>query len=198
MSNGWIRRVAFLVCMGAGVLSMPLSAQQAPGAAAVTQLPTFKVDLLFLRFQGTQRTSSMPYSLLVDSGTDLRMAPTTQLRIGIDAPTGRTTSRASDGAVLTVPEYKYVGTNIDCRAEYRGTTTYRIFLNLEDYSFASPTLTGEATATPPRPRFDYAIRRFAVTNTLTVRDGQAVQFSVGTDPITGETIRAEVTVTAVK
>jgi hypothetical protein len=33
---------------------------------------------------------------------------------------------------------------------------------------------------------------------LAVRDGQPNQFSVGTDVVTGETLRAEVTVTAAK
>jgi len=42
------------------------------------------------------------------------------------------------------------------------------------------------------------VRRFSASNTLSVRDTQTVQFSADTDPISGETIRVDVTVNAMK
>jgi hypothetical protein len=206
MSTSAVRTTLLVLTCGligaGGAFAQQPAAATASRAAQATpppDLPTLKVDIVFSRYQGTRRTSSMPYSLLVNAASDVNRAPTSTLRVGIDAPTGRSTTTVQNGVATPSPEYKYIGTDIDCRAEYRNAPTFRIWLNLQDYSFASNPTVGETGATTPvTPRFDTAIRRFAVSNTLTVRDGQTVQFSMGTDPITGETIRAEVTVTALK
>jgi hypothetical protein len=153
------------------------------------------VDVVFSRFQGTKRISTMPYSLVVNSSQPGR-PNSTNLRVGVDAPTGRTISSTQNGVTTASPEYKYVGTNIDCWITDRNTPTYEVHLNLQDYSLASQANGDTSTSAPTR--FDLAIRNFGVSNTLTMRDGQSVEFSVGTDPVTGETIRASVTIAALK
>jgi hypothetical protein len=45
---------------------------------------------------------------------------------------------------------------------------------------------------------DVAFRTLSVSNTLVLRDGQMLPFVVGTDRITGETLRAEVRLTVLK
>jgi hypothetical protein len=42
------------------------------------------------------------------------------------------------------------------------------------------------------------VRTFSTSNFLVLRAGQPTTFSVGTDPITGETLSAEVTISLVK
>jgi hypothetical protein len=191
MSNTF--RIACVMVCGLLMGVVPVMAQQ-PAVATPPDSPTFKVDVVFSRFQGTKRISTMPYTLVVASAP--RMTQSTNLRVGVDAPTGRTISSTQNGATTTSPEYKYVGTNIDCWIVNRNTPTYEVHLNLQDYSLASQA--SEDTSTSVQTRFDLAIRNFGVSNTLTMRDGQTVEFSVGTDPVTGETIRASVTIAALK
>lgn len=193
MSNTF--RIAFVAMCGLLLGVVPAMAQQ-PAAAPPRDSPTFKVDVVFSRFQGTKRISTMPYSLVVNSSQPDERSNLTNLRVGVDAPTGRETSSTQNGVTTTSPEYKYVGTNIDCWITDRNTPTYEVHLNLQDYSLASQANGDTSTSAPAR--FDLAIRRFGVSNTLTMRDGQTVEFSVGTDPVTGETIRASVTIAALK
>ncbi|HVW03358.1 MAG TPA: hypothetical protein VHB78_00050 [Vicinamibacterales bacterium] len=192
MSNTF--RIAFVMVCGLLVGVVPAMAQQ-PAATPPRDSPTFKVDVVFSRFQGTKRISTMPYSLVVNSSQPGR-PNSTNLRVGVDAPTGRAISSTQNGVTTTSPEYKYVGTNIDCWITDRNTPTYEVHLNLQDYSLASQANGDTSTSAPTR--FDLAIRNFGVSNTLTMRDGQSVEFSVGTDPVTGETIRASVTIAALK
>jgi hypothetical protein len=187
-------RIALVVMCGLLAGVVPAMAQQ-PAVVAPPDSPTFKVDVAFSRFQGTKRISTMPYSLVVNSSQP-NNPNSTNLRVGVDAPTGRTISSTQNGVTTTAPEYKYVGTNIDCWITDRNTPTYEVHLNLQDYSLASQA-NGD-TSTSASTRFDLAIRRFGVSNTLTMRDGQTIEFSVGTDPVTGETIRASVTIAALK
>jgi hypothetical protein len=187
-------KVAFVALCGLLVSVVPAMAQQSSAGTPSTS-PTFKVDVVFSRFQGTKRISTMPYSLVVNSSQPER-PNSTNLRVGVDAPTGRTISSTQNGVTTTAPEYKYVGTNIDCRITDRNAPTYEVHLNLQDYSLASQVNGDTSTSAPTR--FDLAIRNFGVSNTLTMRDGQTVEFSVGTDPVTGETIRASVTIAALK
>jgi hypothetical protein len=187
-------RIALVVMCGLLAGVVPAMAQQ-PAAAPPRDSPTFKVDVVFSRFQGTKRISTMPYSLVVNSSQPGH-PNSTNLRVGVDAPTGRAISSTQNGVTTTSPEYKYVGTNIDCWITDRNTPTYEVHLNLQDYSLASQANGDTSTSAPTR--FDLAIRNFGVSNTLTMRDGQTVEFSVGTDPVTGETIRASVTIAVLK
>jgi hypothetical protein len=185
-------RIACVVVCGLLVGVVPAMAQQ-PSTGTGPGSPTFKVDVVFSRFQGTKRISTMPYALVVASSP--ARAQSTNLRVGVDAPTGRTESTTQNGVTTTSPEYRYVGTNIDCWIVDRTAPTYEVHLNLQDYSLASQANADTSTSSA---RFDLAIRNFSVSNTLGMRDGQTVEFSVGTDPVTGETIRASVTITALK
>jgi hypothetical protein len=66
---------------------------------------------------------------------------------------------------------------------------YGVYLNLEDSAL---TPAGDGRQGPA------GLRTYRVTNALTVTEGRPLLFSVGPDQFTGETTRAEVTVTAVK
>jgi hypothetical protein len=64
--------------------------------------------------------------------------------------------------------------------------------SIEDQSFSNPQ--GAIT----RPGEPPVIRSFRLSNQVTLSDGQSTQFTAATDRITGEVVRAEVTLTVAK
>ncbi len=175
----------------------------AASAAGAVEAIALKVEIVLTRSQGARKISSLPYTLVIPAvpvSSAIRDNPVIQpqgqsasLRLGVDVNTGRTLTSTNDGKTSSTAEYQYIGTNIDCRADYRSPGTYRVYVNLTDTSLSAG-LPGDVT-TKSVPA---GIRRFSASNTLSVRDGQPAQFMTGTDPLTGETIRVDVTATAIK
>jgi hypothetical protein len=209
--------MGFVVVAGlVGMTSALLAAQgivpiQGPGQAATSvsstaaeQVIPLRVDVVFTRSLAAKKISSIPYTLVVSA---LPMAPellnrpqvwpqgqNTSLRLGADVYTGRSVSNTNDGKTSSTPEYRYIGTDIDCRADHRGAGVYRLYLNLSDNTLA----TSAAGPGELGNSVGAAVRRFVASNVITVRDGQSSQFAVGTDPLSGETVRVDVTATAIK
>jgi hypothetical protein len=130
--------------------------------------------------------SRLPYSLFVPVGTG---GQRTSLRVGVDLPGEPSTTTSKEGVTTTRRDTRFVGTSIDSSASLSGEGRYRLYLSIQDSSVL------------PADRKEFAapvIRNFTTSNSLYVREGQPLTFSVGTDPISGETLRAEVTVTVVK
>jgi hypothetical protein len=180
-------------------------AQQAnqPAAPAKPDI-LVKVDVVLSRFQGEKKTSSLPFTLLVNTpGQGVNSA---SLRVGIDVPVGTTTS------VRTVPDntrdtnsattatthnnmnYRNVGTSIDARASQMSDGRLMIGVFVEDSSLFSDTAPGRASVRPSGTAF----RTLSFGNTLPMRDGQTLEFASATDKVTGEVLKMDVTVTVVK
>jgi hypothetical protein len=86
--------------------------------------------------------------------------------------------------------YQDVGSNIDCRVTLLADGRYQLNLSLDDSSLSEGTTPGSST--PP------VIRSYRITTMLVLRNGEATPFNVATDKVSGDTIRAQVTVTALK
>ncbi len=71
-------------------------------------------------------------------------------------------------------------------------TGFRLSLTISHDSISYP----DDTVSPPQgaPAFP----TFSTTNTLVLRDGETGQLTVAADPITGEVIRVDVTLTVLK
>ena len=194
-----------LLCALAGAPATAKAEQASPAVGVGTpEAVQLKVDVVLSRFMGAKKVSAQTYTLMVPappapaSTRDNPVVPpqgqSTSLRVGVNAFTGRNSSSiGDDGKTSTRPEYQYVGTDVDCRADYKSPGLYRVNLNLTDSSLMSP-----VNADAPLASVAAGVRRFSASNTLSVRDTQTVQFSAGTDPISGETIRVDVTVNAMK
>jgi len=168
----------------------PQTAQQTPKVATPV-----KIDLTLTRLQGEKKLSSMPYSIMVmadDSFTDGRGS----LRIGFDVPTGSQTSTTSQQGVTTSrADYRNIGIQADVRVQKFDDTRYRVQVNLTD----SGVYSADADArTLPRTVDPVAFRSFSSQGVVLLRDSQASQVIVATDKITGETLRADVTLTILK
>ncbi|MEO8483346.1 MAG: hypothetical protein ABI634_14125 [Acidobacteriota bacterium] len=188
---------AIATCVG---LAASVAALAAQAPSIPQEAIPLKVEVVLSRSQGTKKISSLPYTLVVpalpyrDNPVVQPQGQSTSLRLGVDVFTGRTLIlTTNDGKTSSTPEYQYIGTNIDCRADFRTAGVYRVYMNLTDAALSAATSGEGAVTSVPA-----GVRRFSASNTLTVRDGQPSQFTVGTDPLTGETIRVEVTATAIK
>lgn len=134
-------------------------------------------------------TSRLPYSLLVAVG-----GQATRLRVDVNVPYGTSTRVLDGGIKSTERQYHPTGTSIDCGATRLPDGRYRLQLSVSDTSIVSSERVDAAAGAST----GVAFRTLSVTNTLYVRDGQTLPFSVGTDRITGETLRADVTLTVLK
>jgi len=184
----------------AAMMVLPVVAQEKPAAAPAAAKPVdttptahrsrptpvpLKVTVTLSRHRGDKRISSMPYVIGVTANS-LK----TTLRMGVDVPTPTT------GAMpVSSVSYKSVGTNIDCTASSDDALPglFQLTLIVSDSSVA---LDGEKRAglATDMPIF----RNFNSSFTAMLRDGQAVQYTSATDPVTGEMMKIDVALALMK
>jgi hypothetical protein len=127
---------------------------------------------------------------------------TTTLRMGVDVPVGTVsatrpnTSGANPTTTTTTgPDFRHVGTSIDCWSYLAEDNRYIVGVRLTDSSIFTGEPQGQQTIRFADPM---AFRSFSTSNSITMRDGQTVQFASATDKITGEIIKVDVTINTVK
>jgi hypothetical protein len=187
---------------------IPATAQQADAKPAPPPpLPTIpvKVDVTISRYQGDKKTSSLPFSFYASAGPSMRSQGS--MRMGIDVPIGtstttqtRTTPSGSNGATnatgetSTRTEYRRIGTSIDSYVIRTDETHFSVYVAVDDSSI----FTADGDAKNLKNADAAAFRTFSTSNTVILRDGQTVQFGMGTDKVTAEVIKIEVALTVIK
>lgn len=162
-----------------------------PQAATRAQPPLvpLKVTLVFARYQGEKKLSSVPYTLFVTANLPER----TSLRVGNQVPVATTVLPAMGGAPpQSSYNYREVGTNIDCAAQTGPDGFYRITLTVADSSVAYAE--GDAASRTAPPTF----RSFNSTFNILLRDGQTVQYTSAADAISGQVVKLDATVNVQK
>ena len=157
--------------------------------AAPTPVTALKVQVVLSRYDGEKKLASMPYTLLVNAGDrDNRVT----LRMGVALPV---TGVGVNGPTITVHD---IGTNMDCTASPTDDGRFRIGLAV-NHSSVYETDQKHLQATIPRPG-DSAqlVRSFTSSFSLLLRDRETGQSIAATDPVTGEVMRIDVTLTVVK
>ena len=119
----------------------------------------------------------------------------TSLRMGVEVPVVTNVIGAPPTASQSY-NYRAIGTNIDCIA-----TTFENFYNLNitlndssiqfDPKSASAPASGRLADAP-------AFRSFTSKFSILLRDGQTAQYTSATDPVNGETLKVDVTLTVLK
>ena len=172
----------------------------APPVGAQERVPArlipLKVQVVVSRYQGTKMVSSLPYTLAVVANDGEK----TSLRMGVEVPVPTTVfSGPKDGPAtppITSYNYRSVGTNIDCSARTVEDAMFRLDLAVEDSSiFVAEKDNANA---PPRVVNTPSFRRFTSTFNVLLRDGQTVQHTSATDPVSGEVLRVDVTLNVLK
>lgn len=178
-------------------------ARNRPEAAAVP----LKVTIVLSKYQNDKKVSSLPYELtVVTNNGPSRIRMGTQVAVpdfGAFLPATPAPSPAA-GAPPPPPrkigpfKYRDVGTNIDCLARELDGGRFGVTVTIEDSSlYEDNQRTGEG-AKVQKVEGVSSVRTFRTTTQLVLRDGQSSEFTAATDKVTGETIKAAVTLTVIK
>jgi hypothetical protein len=193
-------RFILTIIIGTAMLSCGLAAQEnkkgdeKPKAEARDEKPIpVKVQIVFEEFDGDKKVKSLPYTSLitVDHGPEWA-----KMRIGTRVPV----YAGKDGGM----QYIDVGTNIDCRAHRMDDRNFDIQLSFERSWVDGDVLlpfekSAQPAVGPALSQFNEpVIRQFRVELNLAMRDGQTVESTVATDPLSGKVSKIEVTFNVVK
>jgi Bacterial type II and III secretion system protein len=175
----------------------PAKAQDARQVAPPTPSIPLQLQIVISTSQGEKKISSVPYVLSVNAVPRPFAGRAAQLRLGTRVPVPTTKPPTIDGKSVTdIPglasatsfTYQDIGTNIDCSAFVNDDGRFELTISIEDSSIRE-----EKRNELP------LIRMFRLSNQVVVlRDGQSTQFTAATDRISGEVIRVDVTLNAVK
>lgn len=164
-----------------------------PVAAEKTITP-LRVQVVFTEYDGDKKISSLPYSLLVNSDD---RGPQAAVRMGLRVPIE--TSSAGGAGAKSV-QYQDIGTNLDGRADKTEDGRFLLKLNVEKSSAYSPganqktVSVGGNEISSGQP----IIQLFRSQLNLLIRDGQTIQSTVATDPVTGHVLKVDVTLNVIK
>lgn len=164
-----------------------------PAETAKSVTPV-RVQIVFNEFDGEKKTSSLPYTILVNADDK---GPQASVRIGLKVP--MQVSSAS-GANDKHTEMESLNVNLDGRAERMDDGRFLLRLNAEKFDIYMPRpnqkVAGvegmEVSSAQP------VIANFRTQLNLLLRDGQTIQSSVATDPITGHVVKVDVTLNVIK
>lgn len=151
-----------------------------------------RVQLVLAKYKGDKKTTSLPYAMSATTGQVAR------LRVGADVPYTSTTftpvkpTADKPAEPIQSHQYRTVGVNITCLPTVTIDGRYKLDLSLSDDSIAYD---DDSAA---RPRGVPVFRTFSTTNTLVLKDGETGQITTAADPITGEVLRVDVTLTVMK
>jgi hypothetical protein len=180
-----------------GLVVPCLLAQEKAGAEpkpAQTEkiITPLRVQVVFTEFEGDKRISNLPYTFLVnadDPGTPAAV------RMGLRVPIE---TSSNTGAKQT--QYQDVGTNLDGRANKTEDGRFLLKLSVEKSSAylpganEKPASVGGNEISSAQP----TIQLFRTQVNLLIRDGQTIQSTVATDPVTGRVLKVDVTLNVIK
>lgn len=162
-----------------------------------TQTTPVKVLILFTEFEGEKKVKSLPYTLYINAANSPEQKPGwTRLRIGNRVPvyTGNNSFTYID-----------VGTNIDARAAYTGDGRFLLNLNLDRSSVEGNVLVSmqkpsetDVQETQSGSFREPIVRQFKSELDLKIREGQTIESTMATDPVSGKVLKVEVTISVVK
>jgi len=203
------RKHIVLLLTVALLIAAPLRAQEKEKPAAEKSAPAEKsavpqkppvpvmVTLVFSEYEGEKKISSLPYTMPVNAATI--HTGWNQLRMGVRVPIITTSTK--DANVATT-QYMDVGTNIDCRARSADGVQFEVELQAERSSIYSVGSGGKQVEWSPGENLGIAaqpiVRQYRSTMTLLLRDGQTIQRSMATDPVSGRVLKVDVTLNVVK
>jgi hypothetical protein len=196
------KMIISLMVLMLGVLSPLCLAQDKPKTEgkpkAEVQTTPVKVQIVFTEFEGDKKVKSLPYTLYVNAPDALDVQPIwARMRIGSRVPVYTGGDKGS-------MQYLDVGTNIDSRAAHTGDGRLWLSLNMErswvDGDVSVPVTKSESSGSETSSGHfrEPIIRNFRTELELKLREGQPIESTMATDPISGKVLKVEVSFTTVK
>jgi hypothetical protein len=151
-----------------------------------------RVAVTFVEFEGDKKVKSLPYTLVVIADGK---PPNAKLRMGSRVPvyTGKENGM----------QYLDVGSNIDCQATTHaqdGSFDLRLSLDRSwvEGDVSVPMEKGGSSQSSSGQFPEPVIRQFRSDLSLILRDGQTVESTFATDPLSGKVFKVEVTLSVLK
>lgn len=142
--------------------------------------PPVQVEVVVSRYRADKKVSSAPYLLSVKPSQRANLRLMTSVPISVGVEKGY--------------QYRDLGTAIDVGAfgpNAEGGYEVNVTISESSLVMDTPLREGSVSSTP-------LIRSYSSNNMLLLRDGQTRQYTAATEPVTGEVVRVEVTLRAVK
>ncbi|HEX5483679.1 MAG TPA: hypothetical protein VFZ08_13735 [Terriglobia bacterium] len=191
-----------------GVVSFLILTAVAAGQNAAktpeTQKPLIplKMRIVLKDYKGAKELNSLPYTIHAIASE--RGMDRAHLRMGLRVPivTGEFGLGAANSRNVQF-QYQDVGTNIDCGGKTLGAGLFEIDLTVQRSFLYSAKLanpggapdTGTLSGTAPhQPIFS----NFSTSLHLLMRDGQTLQSTMATDPVSGRVLKVDVTLHVIK
>jgi hypothetical protein len=168
------------------------SGGEAKSAQTEKTVTPLRVQVVFSEFEGEKKIGNLPYTFLVNA--DDRGSPAA-VRMGLRVPI-----ETSSNTGVKQFQYQDVGTNIDGRAARAEDGRFFLSLSVERSSVYLPGTAGKPAAvggseiSSAQP----IVQQFRTQVNLLIRDGQTIQSTVATDPVTGHVTKVDVTLNAIK
>ena len=152
--------------------------------------PALQLQFVLSKYRNDKKISSRPYTVVISGPGGAKGT----LRVVSDVPVpAYFTPPKTDAAGGAPPQrafnYRGVGTTIVCSAEVVEGGQYRLDVNIDDSSVQK-----NSDTTVEAPVF----QSFSIRGGPIMKDGQTTQLSSATDPVSGEVMRVDVTLTIVK
>jgi hypothetical protein len=154
-----------------------------------------KVQIVFAEFEGDKKVKSLPYIMYHNAPHGIDLKPNnTKLRIGSRVPV------TVGGGQM---QYIDIGTNLDFRATRHDDGHFVVQLSLERSWVegdvpVSMDKTSDRAATAANTFKEPIIRDVRSDLDLSMRDGQTLESTMATDPLSGRVVRIEVTLNVLK
>lgn len=183
--------------------AVPLRAQESEQKKIIP----LKVELVLNEFDGTRKISSLPYTFYTNVDERPGNTPRTSIRTGQRVPiyvgpheSSRSTPNGNGAVVVKEPDIQYsdIGTNLDCRATSNPDGRYRLELSIERTFIANASQVAKGAGAADISTNTPIIGHFSSNYSLFVRDGQAIEATSTTDPLSGHVMQVVITATAVK
>ena len=172
-------------CAAIVALAPALAADDAAAPPAEEPATLIELEVVMTRSKGDEVVARLPYTLLLNTG-----GVSASVYGGIQLPI--VVRHEGSNTVM----FKNAGGNVFARTWAVGDDRFKVELSTElggVYPTNGDTATAESEgASAP------VLRSFSTNATITLRDGQSTTLSDMADPITGETVKTEVTLRVVE
>jgi|HubBroStandDraft_2_1064218.scaffolds.fasta_scaffold356639_2 hypothetical protein len=200
MKFNWNRclvTLAIMVFVGA-VVSTRAQEKQAASQEAKKSETTLKVTVVVTELDGAKKVSSLPYAFYVNVD-DTSHHPTSSVRMGLRVPVA-TGVFSNNTNQPTQFQYMDIGTNLDCAANSTSDSRYKLILSVDRTSLSTPE-DKKSTAATEGLNISTAnpiVQHFSSSYNLMIRDGQTIEATSTSDPISGHVLQISVTTNVVK